>query len=285
MFDANRANTGLLVVLDFFWPLSMAGVIVVGILVWAPDRVRSAVTVLYLEARLRGARPRAHPRLHPARRRLSGRRGPHQHRGQVVDRGPYTARNHMDVRSAPRRSPATPASGTRSPSANAPISSPPATPSRRAHRRDRRLPPWREPVVSRISRPFWAEPPRGVEPGPTHYEGAAQPLQALHQHSWHTPARSAHSVTWVNAVCHASRHATTLFSPPRGDSQSGCGGGRERPSILDGPEDGPGWLLVLAVAGPLRSSSSGVIHPSAARSEALRAGRRRFIGEANGSLA
>jgi hypothetical protein len=76
MVDANRANSGLLVVLDVFWPLSMAGLIVVGILVararrwpaptrylplaasllipvdiaisWAPDRVRSTVTVLYL---------------------------------------------------------------------------------------------------------------------------------------------------------------------------------------------------------------------------------------------
>ncbi len=76
MFDANRANTGVLVVLDFFWPLSMAGLIIVGVLVlrarrwpaptrylplaasllipvdialsWAPDTARGAITALYL---------------------------------------------------------------------------------------------------------------------------------------------------------------------------------------------------------------------------------------------
>jgi hypothetical protein len=76
LFDANRPMTGLLAVLDPFWPLSMAGLIVVGVLVlvarrWptparylplaasllipvdvavssAPDAVRDAVTALYL---------------------------------------------------------------------------------------------------------------------------------------------------------------------------------------------------------------------------------------------
>lgn len=33
LFDANRPNTGILVVLDAFWPLSMVGLIVVGIVV------------------------------------------------------------------------------------------------------------------------------------------------------------------------------------------------------------------------------------------------------------
>jgi hypothetical protein len=76
LFDANRATTGVLVVLDVFWPLSMAGLIVIGILVartarwpsplrylplaasllipvdiavaWTPDEVRNAVMGAYL---------------------------------------------------------------------------------------------------------------------------------------------------------------------------------------------------------------------------------------------
>jgi hypothetical protein len=76
LFDANRPNTGILVVLDAFWPLSMAGLIAVGILVvrarrwpaptrylplvasllipvdlavsWAPAGIRTTVTGLYL---------------------------------------------------------------------------------------------------------------------------------------------------------------------------------------------------------------------------------------------
>ncbi len=76
LFDANREPTDLLVVLDVFWPLSMAGFIVVGIMVarakrwpaplrylplaasllipvdiavaWAPDAVRYAVMGAYL---------------------------------------------------------------------------------------------------------------------------------------------------------------------------------------------------------------------------------------------
>jgi hypothetical protein len=76
LFDANRPTTGVLVVLDAFWPLSMAGLIVVGIMVaaagqwpsplrylplvaallipldiavsWAPDEVRNVVMGVYL---------------------------------------------------------------------------------------------------------------------------------------------------------------------------------------------------------------------------------------------
>lgn len=76
LFDANRPTTGLLVVLDLFWPVSMAGLIVVGVLVlrarrwpvparylpllagllipvdiavsWAPETVRTVVMALYL---------------------------------------------------------------------------------------------------------------------------------------------------------------------------------------------------------------------------------------------
>jgi len=76
LFDANRPTTGVLVVLDAFWPLSMAGLIVIGVLVaraarWptplryfplvaallipvdiavsgAPDEVRNAVMGVYL---------------------------------------------------------------------------------------------------------------------------------------------------------------------------------------------------------------------------------------------
>lgn len=76
LFDANRPTTGVLVVLDAFWPLSMAGLIVIGIMVakagqwptplrhlplvaallipvdiavsWAPDEVRSVVMGVYL---------------------------------------------------------------------------------------------------------------------------------------------------------------------------------------------------------------------------------------------
>jgi hypothetical protein len=76
LFDANRGDTGLLAVLDVFWPLSLVGLIVVGVLVlrarrwpapirylpllaglyipvelaisWAPDTARVATTALYL---------------------------------------------------------------------------------------------------------------------------------------------------------------------------------------------------------------------------------------------
>ena len=76
LFDANRPTTGVLVVLDAFWPLSMLGLIVIGVLVaragrwprplrylplvasllipvdiavaWAPDVVRSTVMGAYL---------------------------------------------------------------------------------------------------------------------------------------------------------------------------------------------------------------------------------------------
>jgi hypothetical protein len=76
LVEANRPTTGLLAVLDPFWPVSMAGLIVVGALVvgarrwptptrylplaaslllpidlavsWAPDAIRDAVTALYL---------------------------------------------------------------------------------------------------------------------------------------------------------------------------------------------------------------------------------------------
>lgn len=78
LFDANRPTTGILVVLDAFWPLSMAGLIVVAALVarakrwpaplrylplaasllipvdiavsWTPDEVRNAVMGVYLAA-------------------------------------------------------------------------------------------------------------------------------------------------------------------------------------------------------------------------------------------
>jgi len=76
LFDANRPTTGILVVLDAFWPLSMVGLVVIGVLVartgqwpsplrhlpllasliipvdiavsWAPDEVRNAVMGGYL---------------------------------------------------------------------------------------------------------------------------------------------------------------------------------------------------------------------------------------------
>ena len=76
LFDANRPTTGLLVVLDAFWPLSMAGLLVVGVMVaragrwpgllrylplvaallipvdlavaWTPERVRDVVMGVYL---------------------------------------------------------------------------------------------------------------------------------------------------------------------------------------------------------------------------------------------
>ena len=76
LFDANRPTTGVLVVLDAFWPLSMVGLIVIGVLVaraarwpsplrylplvasllipvdiavaWTPDEVRNAVMGAYL---------------------------------------------------------------------------------------------------------------------------------------------------------------------------------------------------------------------------------------------
>lgn len=78
LFDANRPTTGVLVVLDVFWPLSMVGLIIVGVMVaraarwpaplrylplvasllipvdiaiaWAPDDVRNAVMGAYLAA-------------------------------------------------------------------------------------------------------------------------------------------------------------------------------------------------------------------------------------------
>ena len=76
LFDANRPTTGVLVVRDAFWPLSMAGLIVIGVMVaragewptplrylplvaallipvdiavsWAPDEVREAIMGVYL---------------------------------------------------------------------------------------------------------------------------------------------------------------------------------------------------------------------------------------------
>ncbi len=76
LFDANRPTTGVLVVLDAFWPLSMAGLIVIAVVVaraarwpaplrylplaasllipvdiavaWTPDEVRNAVMGVYL---------------------------------------------------------------------------------------------------------------------------------------------------------------------------------------------------------------------------------------------
>lgn len=76
LFDANRARTGLLDVLGFFWPLSLVGLIIVGVLVlrarrwptpirylpllaslyipveiavsWAPDTVRDAISAMHL---------------------------------------------------------------------------------------------------------------------------------------------------------------------------------------------------------------------------------------------
>lgn len=76
LFDANRPHTGVLVVLDAFWPLSMAGLLVVGVMVaragrwpgllrylplvaallipvdlavaWTPERVRDVVMGVYL---------------------------------------------------------------------------------------------------------------------------------------------------------------------------------------------------------------------------------------------
>lgn len=76
LFDANRPTTGVLVVLDAFWPLSMLGLVVVGVMIsragrwpspvrhlplmasllipvdlavmWAPDVVRNAVMGAYL---------------------------------------------------------------------------------------------------------------------------------------------------------------------------------------------------------------------------------------------
>jgi len=78
LFDANRPTTGVLVVLDVFWPLSMLGLVIIGALVvragrwpaplrylplvasliipvdisvsWAPDDVRNAVMGAYLAA-------------------------------------------------------------------------------------------------------------------------------------------------------------------------------------------------------------------------------------------
>lgn len=52
LFDANRANTGLLAVLDFFWPLSMAGLIVVGVLVLRARRWPAPTRYLPLVASL-----------------------------------------------------------------------------------------------------------------------------------------------------------------------------------------------------------------------------------------
>lgn len=52
LFDANRPTTGLLVVLDAFWPLSMAGLIVVGIVVAVARRWPSPLRWLPLAASL-----------------------------------------------------------------------------------------------------------------------------------------------------------------------------------------------------------------------------------------
>lgn len=52
LFDANRPNTGLLVVLDVFWPLSMAGLLVVGVVVALARRWPSPLRYLPLAASL-----------------------------------------------------------------------------------------------------------------------------------------------------------------------------------------------------------------------------------------
>lgn len=52
LFDANRPTTGLLVVLDAFWPLSMAGLIVVGAVVAAARRWPAPLRWLPLVAAL-----------------------------------------------------------------------------------------------------------------------------------------------------------------------------------------------------------------------------------------
>lgn len=52
LFDANRPNTGILVVLDAFWPLSMVGLIVVGIVVAKVGRWPSPARYLPVSASL-----------------------------------------------------------------------------------------------------------------------------------------------------------------------------------------------------------------------------------------
>jgi hypothetical protein len=52
LFDANRPNTGILVVLDAFWPLSMVGLIVVGIVVAKVGRWPSPARYLPVAASL-----------------------------------------------------------------------------------------------------------------------------------------------------------------------------------------------------------------------------------------
>jgi hypothetical protein len=52
LFDANRPNTGILVVLDAFWPLSMVGLVVVGIVVARAGRWPSPARYLPLAASL-----------------------------------------------------------------------------------------------------------------------------------------------------------------------------------------------------------------------------------------
>lgn len=52
LFDANRPHTGILVVLDAFWPLSMVGLIVVGIFVIRARRWPSPARYLPLAASL-----------------------------------------------------------------------------------------------------------------------------------------------------------------------------------------------------------------------------------------
>jgi hypothetical protein len=52
LFDANRPNTGILVILDAFWPLSMVGLIVVGIVVAKVGRWPSPARYLPVAASL-----------------------------------------------------------------------------------------------------------------------------------------------------------------------------------------------------------------------------------------
>lgn len=52
LFDADRATTGILVVLDVFWPLSMLGVLVVGVLVARAGQWPNPVRYLPLAASL-----------------------------------------------------------------------------------------------------------------------------------------------------------------------------------------------------------------------------------------
>jgi hypothetical protein len=52
LFDADRPTTGVLLVLDAFWPLSMAGLLVVGVMVARADRWPSPLRYLPLAASL-----------------------------------------------------------------------------------------------------------------------------------------------------------------------------------------------------------------------------------------